>query len=64
MPARPSKPEEDKTEQIKSSAIENKANATAGKVKEQRIEASGLTNRIRGHVSAAGKRSQAKRDSN
>lgn len=40
-----------------------KASKTSGKVKAQRIAKTGLTTRIRGHVSARGKRAQARRDS-
>jgi hypothetical protein len=33
-----------------------------GRIKRQRIAKSGLTSRIRGHVSARGRRAQARRD--
>jgi hypothetical protein len=39
-----------------------KAKTVAGKVKLRKIDESGLTSRIRGHVSARGRRAQGKRD--
>ncbi len=39
-----------------------KAKAVKGKLKAQRIAETGLTSRVRGHVSARGKRAQARRD--
>jgi hypothetical protein len=39
-----------------------KAKQAAGKIKLQKIDESGLTSRIRGHVSARGRRAQGKRD--
>jgi hypothetical protein len=47
----------------KKKRIATKAKQTAGKVKAQRIAETGLTSRVRGHVSARGKRAQGKRDS-
>jgi hypothetical protein len=35
----------------------------AGKLKTQQIAKTGLTSRVRGHVSARGKRAQGRRDS-
>jgi hypothetical protein len=43
--------------------IAAKANETAAKIKTQRIAKTGLTSRVRGHVSARGKRAQGRRDS-
>lgn len=43
--------------------IATKAGKAAGKLKHDRAAQSELTTRIRGHVSARGKRAQAKRDS-
>lgn len=42
--------------------IATKAKKTVGKVTAQRIANTGLDSRVRGHVSARGKRTQAKRD--
>jgi hypothetical protein len=43
--------------------IAAKAKKVSGKIKSQRIAKTGLTSRVRGHVSARGKRAQARRDS-
>ncbi|MBE0545520.1 MAG: hypothetical protein IH623_29640 [Verrucomicrobia bacterium] len=43
--------------------IAAKAKKSAGKIKTQRIAKTGLTSRVRGHVSARGKRAQGRRDS-
>jgi hypothetical protein len=43
--------------------ITAKAKKVAGKIKTQRIAKTGLTSRIRGHVSARGRRAQGRRDS-
>jgi hypothetical protein len=43
--------------------VASKSKQAAGKVKAQRIAKTGLTSRIRGHVSARGKRAQGRRDS-
>jgi hypothetical protein len=40
-----------------------KAKKVAGAITTQRIAKTGLTSRIRGHVSARGKRAQGRRDS-
>jgi hypothetical protein len=40
-----------------------KAKKVAGKLKTQRIDKTGLTSRVRGHVSARGRRAQGRRDS-
>jgi hypothetical protein len=42
--------------------IAAKAKKVAGKVKAERIAKTGLTSRIRGHVSARGRRAQGRRD--
>jgi hypothetical protein len=42
--------------------IAARAKKIAGKLKLQRIASTGLTSRVRGHVSARGKRAQARRD--
>ncbi|MBE7503177.1 MAG: hypothetical protein HS113_23410 [Verrucomicrobiales bacterium] len=39
-----------------------KAKKAAGKIKAQRLAKTGLPSRIRGHVSARGKRAQGRRD--
>lgn len=61
MPSRPPKKATSKA-RTSGQTIANKAEKTVGKVKTQRIDETGLTNRVRGHVSAQTKRSQAKRD--
>jgi hypothetical protein len=43
--------------------IAAKAKKAAGKITGQRIAKTGLTSRIRGHVSARGRRAQGRRDS-
>jgi len=43
--------------------IESKAKDAVGKIKAQRIDKSGLTSRVKGHISARGKSHQGKRDS-
>lgn len=43
--------------------LATKAKKSTGKIKAQRIAATGLDTRIRGHVSARGKRNQARKDS-
>ncbi len=62
MPNRPPKPEKDDTPN-EQEVIGDKANEAKPKLKAQRIDQSGLTSRVKGHVSARGRRSQAKRDS-
>jgi hypothetical protein len=47
---------------IKGRRIAAKAKKASGKIKSQRIAKSGLTSRIRGHVSARGRRAQGRRD--
>lgn len=42
--------------------IEKKAGRIKPAITAQRIDETGLTNRVRGHVSAAGKRAQGKKD--
>jgi hypothetical protein len=42
--------------------IASKAKQAKGNIKQQRIAATGKASRVRGHVSARGKRAQAKRD--
>jgi hypothetical protein len=42
--------------------IATKAKKVAGKVKAEHIAKTGLTSRIRGHVSARGRRAQGRRD--
>jgi len=63
MPARPPKKPSSKvpTDQAK---VRSKAEATRKNQKDPGIAASGLTSRVKGHVSARGKRVQAKRDGN
>jgi hypothetical protein len=61
MPKRPAKSV--KKAPAKEKKIATKAKKTAGKIKGQRMAATGLNSRIKGHVSASGKRSQARRDS-
>lgn len=41
----------------------SKAKKVSGKIKLQKIAKTGLKSRVRGHVSARGKRAQAQRDS-
>jgi hypothetical protein len=48
---------------VKKKRIARKAKEVTGKVKAQRIAETGLTSRVRGHVSARGKRAQGRRDS-
>ncbi|MCW5554285.1 MAG: hypothetical protein KIS67_19265 [Verrucomicrobiae bacterium] len=43
--------------------IAAKAKKTASKITTQRLAKTGLTSRVRGHVSARGKRAQGRRDS-
>lgn len=43
--------------------LSKKSRRIAGKIKAQRIANTGLTSRIRGHVSARGRRAQGRRDS-
>jgi hypothetical protein len=52
-----------KSPKVKGAKIAAKAHGTSGKLKGDRLNATGLTSRTRGHVSARGKRAQAKRDS-
>lgn len=40
-----------------------KAKKAAARIKKQRIAKTGLTSRVRGHVSARGRRAQGRRDS-
>jgi hypothetical protein len=47
---------------VRGRRIAKKAKATTGKIKAQTIAATGLTSRIRGHVSARGRRAQGRRD--
>ncbi|BET69480.1 hypothetical protein ASA1KI_43980 [Opitutales bacterium ASA1] len=47
---------------VKGRRLAAKSEAAAPAVNRQRIDETGLTTRIRGHVSARGKRVQAKRD--
>ncbi|MBX3747398.1 MAG: hypothetical protein KF833_18970 [Verrucomicrobiae bacterium] len=47
---------------VKSRTIATKAKKVAPKVTAQRIDKTGLTSRIRGHVSARGRRAQAARN--
>jgi hypothetical protein len=47
----------------KKKRIAAKAKTVVGKIKAQRIAKTGLTSRVRGHVSARGRRVQGKRDS-
>lgn len=61
MPSRPAKSV--KNASASDSKLEAKAKKIAPKVTAQRFDESGLTNRVKGHVSARGKRSQAKKDS-
>ena len=61
MPSRPAK-KSTKKAQVNDQTIADKAKTTVGKVKAQRIDGTGLTSRVRGHVSAQTKRTQAKRD--
>jgi hypothetical protein len=42
--------------------IAAKGKSAAGKLKQQRFAATGRTTRVQGHVSARGKRAQARRD--
>jgi hypothetical protein len=42
--------------------IAAKAGQAAGKIKQARVVQTGLTSRIRGHVSARGRRAQGRRD--
>lgn len=59
------KPRTDRTPKSPSpeeETIASTAKKTAGRINEQRIDQTGLTSRVRGHVSARGKRVQAKRD--
>lgn len=60
MPPRP--PKSTKKAQVSDQTIASKAKTIVGKVKAQRVDETGLTNRVRGHVSAQTKRTQAKRD--
>ncbi len=61
MPSRPPK-KAAKKDQSSDQALSNKAQEAAGKIKSQRIGETGLTSRVRGHVSAQTKRTQSKRD--
>jgi hypothetical protein len=47
----------------KKKKVAAKTTKTSDKLKEQRIAKTGLTTRIRGHVSARGRRAQGRRDS-
>jgi len=47
---------------VRGRRIARKADRLKGSITRQRIDQTGLTSRIRGHVSARGKRAQAKRD--
>jgi hypothetical protein len=51
------------TKRVLGRRIAAKAKKTTGKVKTDRIAKTGLTSRVRGHVSARGKRAQGRRDS-
>ncbi len=59
----PKKNSPPKKEKGSNPATEAKKNEHAGKINQRKIDQTGLTSRVRGHVSARGKRSQAKRDS-
>ena len=61
MPARPPKKSSAKVPHDQET-VRSKAAKTDRKVKDPGIAASGLTSRVKGHVSARGKRDQAKRD--
>jgi hypothetical protein len=60
MPARPTRKK--RPAPVKGRRIAATAKNTAGSVKRIRLDETGLTNRTRGHVSARGKRAQAKKD--
>lgn len=62
-PANPPSPKAETAVPVPQQKLIRKAAESAPKAKAQRIDASGLTNRVRGHVSARTKRVQAKRDS-
>jgi hypothetical protein len=47
---------------VRGRKIMRKARRLKGSLTRQRIDQTGLTSRVRGHVSARGKRAQAKRD--
>jgi hypothetical protein len=51
-----------KPKRVTGRRVAAKAKKVAGKIKSQRIDKTGLTSRIRGHVSARGKRAQGRRD--
>lgn len=61
----PNRPPKRKTGQTPSDqeVIADKAKKVKPTMKEQRIDQTGLTSRVKGHVSSRGKRSQGKRDS-
>lgn len=60
----PSRPPRKKSAQVPDdqAKVRSKAAATDQNTKDPGIAASGLTSRVKGHVSARGKRVQAKRD--
>lgn len=61
MPSR--EPRIPKKTQTKDQVVAEKAKEAAGKRKEQRIDNTGLTSRVLGHVASRQRRNQAKRDS-
>lgn len=60
MPARTTRKK--KLAPVKGRKIADKAKSTTGTLQRIRISETGLTTRTRAHVSARGKRAQAKRD--
>ncbi len=66
MPARPPKSKKEKApadQEAIPDQEKTKAKEVNPKLKAQKIDQSGLTSRVKGHVSARVKRSQGKRDS-
>lgn len=57
------KPQKDNIKKTSNPATDAKARQHAGKIKSQKIANTGMNSRLKGHVSARGKRSQARRDS-
>ena len=60
MPSRPTK--NTRAVSVRGRKIARKAKGLKGSLTRQRLDQTGLTSRIRGHISAHGKRTQAKRD--
>lgn len=57
------KPGKDSIKKTSNPSTKAQAKQHAGKIKSQKIAKSGVDSRLKGHVSARGKRSQARRDS-